>query len=61
LYQGKLDWILLNRFEVTAKQVGNHDFSASDHKWLMVDADYKVHSTESSGEVSQSKAEETNA
>ena len=34
LMQGKLDWLLLRRLRVLATSVGNHDYAASDHKWL---------------------------
>ena len=35
LMKGKLDWLLLRRCLVRDKSVGNHDYAASDHKWLM--------------------------
>jgi endonuclease/exonuclease/phosphatase (EEP) superfamily protein YafD len=35
--QGKLDWVLLRGLQVVGKAIGNHDYAASDHKWLMVD------------------------
>ena len=40
LMAGKLDWVLLPRgqVEVVAQAMGNHDFSLSDHKWLLVEA-----------------------
>jgi hypothetical protein len=37
LMKGKLDWVLLKGFRVLRKEMGNHDYNASDHKWLMVD------------------------
>ena len=37
---GKLDWVLLRRLAVHAKAVGNHNYSASDHKWLSVDVSF---------------------
>ena len=37
LMKGKLDWVLLRRLTVTGTSVGNHDYSASDHKWLCAD------------------------
>lgn len=37
LMAGKLDWVLLRRLAVRATAIGNHDFSASDHKWLCAD------------------------
>jgi hypothetical protein len=37
LYQAKLDWTLLMGWDLDAKRMGNHDYSASDHKWLLLD------------------------
>jgi endonuclease/exonuclease/phosphatase family metal-dependent hydrolase len=37
LMQGKLDWVLARRLRVVDKQLGNHDYALSDHKWLCVD------------------------
>ena len=37
LMKGKLDWVLLKGFRVLSKEMGNHDYEASDHKWLMVE------------------------
>ena len=37
LMKGKLDWLLLRRLAVSGTAVGNHDYSASDHKWLSAD------------------------
>mmetsp|Transcript_5423 Transcript_5423/g.13831 ORF Transcript_5423/g.13831 Transcript_5423/m.13831 type:complete len:460 (-) Transcript_5423:125-1504(-) len=34
LMNGKLDWLLLRALEVRHKEIGNHDYSLSDHKWL---------------------------
>jgi hypothetical protein len=34
LMKGKLDWVLLRRMAVTKQDVGNLDFSLSDHRWL---------------------------
>ena len=34
LMKGKLDWLLLRKMTVLQKSVGNHDYAASDHKWL---------------------------
>lgn len=38
--KGKLDWVLAKRLKVSAKDMGNHDYSMADHKWLMIDADF---------------------
>lgn len=37
LMSGKLDWMLLRRCIVRTKSVGNHNYIASDHKWLMTE------------------------
>ncbi|KAG1678403.1 hypothetical protein FOA52_015170 [Chlamydomonas sp. UWO 241] len=37
LMTGKLDWLMLRNAEVVSKSIGNHDFSKSDHKWLVAD------------------------
>jgi len=36
-FVGKLDWVLLRGLGVIHREIGNHDFSASDHKWMLVD------------------------
>jgi hypothetical protein len=38
LMTGKLDWVLLRGFQVVSKRMGNDDFSASDHKYCVVEA-----------------------
>jgi hypothetical protein len=38
--KGKLDWLLLRRLAVSATDMGNHDYSASDHKWLSADVTF---------------------
>ncbi|CAG8719981.1 5745_t:CDS:2, partial [Racocetra fulgida] len=37
LYSAKLDWTLLCGFEVVNRWIGNDDYSASDHKYMMVE------------------------
>ncbi|CAG8742464.1 28518_t:CDS:2 [Gigaspora margarita] len=37
LYSAKLDWTLLRGFEVINRWIGNDDYSASDHKYMMVE------------------------
>jgi hypothetical protein len=37
LFKAKLDWTLLRSFEVVNRWIGNHDYEASDHKYLMVE------------------------
>lgn len=34
LMKGKLDWLLLRKMKVLEKSIGNHDYAASDHKYL---------------------------
>lgn len=34
---GKLDWLLLSNISVGSKDIGNHDFKASDHKYLVAE------------------------
>ncbi|KAG9294806.1 hypothetical protein G9A89_008498 [Geosiphon pyriformis] len=36
IYKAKLDWTLVRGFEVINRWMGNDDYSASDHKYLMV-------------------------
>jgi endonuclease/exonuclease/phosphatase family metal-dependent hydrolase len=40
LFQGKLDWILLKHLIAIRTDLGNHDYSASDHKWLRAEIVY---------------------
>jgi hypothetical protein len=37
LVKGKLDWLLLRRLRPVATDVGNHDYTMSDHKLLYAD------------------------
>ena len=37
MMQGKLDWLLVRHCKVIRIAMGNHDYSASDHKYLMAD------------------------
>jgi hypothetical protein len=39
LMAGKLDWCLLRGMRVLHKQMGNDDYAASDHKWLLVEVE----------------------
>lgn len=34
--QGKLDWTLLRGLQVLSASMGNDDYAASDHRWLLV-------------------------
>eukprot|EP01103_Thecamoeba_quadrilineata_P005622 TRINITY_DN15395_c0_g1_i1.p1 TRINITY_DN15395_c0_g1~~TRINITY_DN15395_c0_g1_i1.p1 ORF type:complete len:169 (-),score=14.77 TRINITY_DN15395_c0_g1_i1:50-556(-) len=34
-YYGKLDWMLFRNLRVVRKDLGNHRYQSSDHKWLM--------------------------
>ncbi len=40
LMKGKLDWLLLRRLSVGATAIGNHNYGASDHKWLSADVTF---------------------
>ena len=40
LMAGKLDWLLLRRLAERRKDVGNHAYAASDHKWLSADVEF---------------------
>lgn len=35
LVAGKLDWLLVRDMKIVNTEIGNHDYAASDHKWLM--------------------------
>ena len=37
LMTGKLDWLMVRGVKVVDKATGNHDYKASDHKWLSAD------------------------
>lgn len=37
LMSGKLDWVLLRGCRLVHKAMGNDNYAASDHKWLMSD------------------------
>lgn len=37
LVTGKLDWILGRGMQFGEKEIGNHDYSMSDHKWLLLE------------------------
>ncbi|GLC59105.1 Nuclear speckle splicing regulatory protein 1 [Pleodorina starrii] len=38
----KLDWVLLRGCRAVSRRMGNHDYSASDHKWLLVEVEVEV-------------------
>ncbi|CAG8505082.1 3760_t:CDS:2 [Paraglomus brasilianum] len=45
LYSAKLDWTLVRGFNVIKRWIGNDDYSASDHKYLMIEVvfdDYSI-------------------
>ncbi|CAG8654316.1 8361_t:CDS:2 [Cetraspora pellucida] len=48
LYSAKLDWTLLCGFEVVNRWIGNDDYSASDHKYMMVEIKFEVDKISSS-------------
>ena len=37
LMRGKLDWMLMRRLQADSKELGNMDFSLSDHRWMRAD------------------------
>ncbi|CAG8629396.1 9819_t:CDS:2 [Ambispora leptoticha] len=42
LYRAKLDWTLVRGFDVVKRWMGNHDYNASDHKYLMVALEFDL-------------------
>ncbi|KAF9183682.1 hypothetical protein BGZ51_003860 [Haplosporangium sp. Z 767] len=41
LLKAKLDYTLLRNLRCVGRHIGNHDFSASDHKWLLVEVEFE--------------------
>ncbi|KAG0306888.1 hypothetical protein BGZ99_001638, partial [Dissophora globulifera] len=41
LLKAKLDYTLLMNLKCVQREVGNHDYSASDHKWLLVEVEFE--------------------
>ncbi|KAG0248192.1 hypothetical protein BG011_000367 [Mortierella polycephala] len=41
LLKAKLDYTLLRNLRCVERHIGNHDFSASDHKWLLVEVEFE--------------------
>ncbi|KAF9419985.1 hypothetical protein BGZ76_004176 [Entomortierella beljakovae] len=41
LLKAKLDFTLLMNMKCVSQHVGNHDYSASDHKWLLVEVEFE--------------------
>ncbi|KAG0004495.1 hypothetical protein BGZ65_000246 [Modicella reniformis] len=41
LLKAKLDFTLLMNLKCVGRTVGNHDYSASDHKWLLVEVEFE--------------------
>ncbi|KAF9345588.1 hypothetical protein BGX26_002968 [Mortierella sp. AD094] len=41
LLKAKLDYTLLMNLKCVGRHVGNHDYSASDHKWLLVEVEFE--------------------
>jgi hypothetical protein len=39
--KGKLDWVLLRRLRWTSKQLGNLNYELSDHRWMLVEAQFE--------------------
>ncbi|KAG0354629.1 hypothetical protein BGZ54_001555 [Gamsiella multidivaricata] len=41
ILKAKLDYTLLMNLKCVERKVGNHDYSASDHKWLLVEVEFE--------------------
>ncbi|KAF8928234.1 hypothetical protein BGZ47_001752 [Haplosporangium gracile] len=41
ILKAKLDYTLLRNLRCVSREVGNHDYSASDHKWLLVEVEFE--------------------
>lgn len=41
LLKAKLDFTLLMNLKCVGKSMGNHDYSASDHKWLLMEVEFE--------------------
>ncbi|KAF9319210.1 hypothetical protein BG003_009670 [Podila horticola] len=41
ILKAKLDYSLLMNLRCVGRSMGNHDYSASDHKWLMVEVEFE--------------------
>ncbi|KAG0205947.1 hypothetical protein BGX28_002539 [Mortierella sp. GBA30] len=41
ILKAKLDYTLLKNLKCVGRQMGNHDYSASDHKWLLVEVEFE--------------------
>ncbi|KAF9422528.1 hypothetical protein BGZ94_008544 [Podila epigama] len=41
ILKAKLDYTLLMNLRCVSREMGNHDYSASDHKWLLVEVEFE--------------------
>ncbi|KAG0332493.1 hypothetical protein BG004_001250 [Podila humilis] len=41
LLKAKLDYTLLMNLKCVSRSIGNHDYTASDHKWLLVEVEFE--------------------
>lgn len=41
ILKAKLDYTLLRNLKCVSREMGNHDYSASDHKWLLVEVEFE--------------------
>ncbi|KAF9945962.1 hypothetical protein BGZ70_003475 [Mortierella alpina] len=41
ILKAKLDYSLLKNLRCVGREMGNHDYSASDHKWLLVEVEFE--------------------
>ncbi|GJJ74047.1 hypothetical protein EMPS_06405 [Entomortierella parvispora] len=65
LLSAKLDYTLLKNLRCESRAMGNHDYSASDHKWLLVEViferDFLTTSTTAATTKDESESEEGKA
>ncbi|KAG0042369.1 hypothetical protein BGZ83_000550 [Gryganskiella cystojenkinii] len=64
LLAAKLDYTLLRNLRCESRAIGNHDYSASDHKWLLVEVvferEFKTSTTITTSTSSEEKQESEN-
>ncbi|KAG0282667.1 hypothetical protein BGZ96_000252 [Linnemannia gamsii] len=51
ILKAKLDYTLLRNLKCVSREMGNHDYSASDHKWLLVEVEFERRFEITAGEV----------
>ncbi|KAG0036945.1 hypothetical protein BGZ82_003428 [Podila clonocystis] len=55
ILKAKLDYSLLMNLRCVGRSMGNHDYSASDHKWLLVEVEFEREFKTHGGAEDQSK------